>query len=234
MTASRQGELCETQGETSATKAAAAVPPQPFVFEGPQLSSSPFRHFIVDRVFEPVAANMLLAWLEGLDQEWLDHEKAFYRNSNYHLSPDRLNGAALDVLGGHGIEVVRRRIEELFEQRFEPNCHVSANRYTAGQGTLIHTDFDPNGRGEDPFFFTHRFLVYLNRGWSPGQGGVLGLFESPDSTVPSAAIEPVHNRGVGLAIGPRSHHAVAAVKGAQRFTLNFCFRSLTGDYELPG
>lgn len=195
-----------------------------------QRHAEPFRHLTVEEVFPSGLADAVLSWLETTDA-WVPREEAFYRSENIHLSAANVPPELAPLFSPVSRRELRRSLEEHFRHEFAPTLHVSANKYLPGQGTLIHTDFVPGHMTRDRFFFTHRFLVYFLRTWDAGCGGALGLFASAEPASLVRTIEPGHNAGVGLVIGPRSHHAVAAVKEGVRYTLNFCLRSATGEYE---
>jgi Rps23 Pro-64 3,4-dihydroxylase Tpa1-like proline 4-hydroxylase len=158
-------------------------------------------------------------------------EELFYRSENIYLSAANVPPALAAVFSPASRRELRQSLEEHFRHEFAPTLQVTANKYLPGQGTLIHTDFVPRHLGRDRFFFTHRFLAYFLRTWASGCGGALGLFASTNQASLAKTIEPSHNAGVGLVIGPRSYHAVASVKEGARYTLNFCLRSATGEYE---
>lgn len=192
--------------------------------------AEPFPHLVIDGVLAGGLADDILAWMETT-ASWVSREERFYRSDNIHFSPGNVPAELAPLLSACPRRELRLALEEHFRHRFQPTVHVSANRYRPGQGTLIHTDFVPGHLERDPFFFTHRFLIYFLRGWDAGCGGALGLFTSADPAGLTKTIKPIHNRGVGLVIGPRSYHAVAAVNDGERYTVNICLRSATGEYE---
>jgi hypothetical protein len=190
----------------------------------------PFPHLVIDGVLPSGLADDVLAWMETT-ASWIPREERFYRSDNIHFSPANLPPELASLLSTDARRDLRLALEDHFRHKFLPTLHVSANRYRPGQGTLIHTDFVPSHFERDRFFFTHRFLVYFLRDWDAGRGGALGLFASTDVASLMKTIDPIHNRGVGLVIGPRSYHAVAAVHDGERYTINICLRSVTGEYE---
>jgi len=181
----------------------------------------PFRHFQVAQVLDEQLADRLLAWLETTPN-FIPRNQEFYRSSAFHVSPTAAPAALETFFSVPNFQALRGIMSESFGVPLADRIFLSANRYVPGQGTLIHTDYEPDGRRTE-FSFTHRFLLYLNRGWAAADGGALGLFDGPEPTDLVTTVAPTHNRGVALEIGPTSYHAVAAVQSGQRYSLNFTF-----------
>ncbi len=184
----------------------------------------PFRHFQVARVLDKQLADRLLEWLETAPG-FIPRNELFYRSSAFHVSPQTAPPALREFFSVSNFQALRGIMSESFDLPFADRVIVSVNRYGLGQGTLIHTDYEPDGQ-RTTFSFTHRFLLYLNRGWRAACGGELGLFDGPEPTDLVATVTPTHNSGVALEIGPTSYHAVAAVRFGQRYSLNFTFAAL--------
>lgn len=189
--------------------------------------TAPFSHAVFHDVLPAELAEAALAWLEERT-EWMRHERDFYRSHNVHLSPGVVRGGAAPMFDPQALAAFRTSLGELFQTAWDRSgFHISANRYSPDDGTLIHTDYVvPEAR--DQYYFTHRFILYLNRGWYPRSGGELGLFPSADATAPTRVIEPRHNTAAALAIGPRAYHAVACVQEGARYSINFCLRVADG------
>jgi Rps23 Pro-64 3,4-dihydroxylase Tpa1-like proline 4-hydroxylase len=196
----------------------------PWRFEAGLPAQRPFRHFQVGQVLDGQLAGRLLEWLE-VAPNFIPHNKKFYRSSAFHVSPRNAPQALEEFFTVSNFQALRGIMSESFALPFTDRVILSANRYGPGQGTLIHTDYEPDGRRND-FSFTHRFLLYLNRGWIAAAGGELGLFDGPEPTDLVTSVAPTHNSGLAIEIGPTSYHAVAAVRSGQRYSLNFTFAAL--------
>lgn len=193
-------------------------------FAPAQPTGRPFPHFQVAQVLDERLADRLLEWLETTPN-FIPRNEEFYRSSAFHVSPTTAPPALERFFSVPNFQALRGIMSESFDLPFADRVFLSANRYVPGQGTLIHTDYEPDGRRND-FSFTHRFLLYLNRGWAAADGGALGLFDGPEPTDLVTSVAPTHNSGVALEIGPTSYHAVAAVHSGQRYSLNFTFAVL--------
>jgi len=189
----------------------------------------PWPHFHVGQVLSHEMADRLLTWLETTDL-FLPRREEFYRSSAFHLSPQNVPDHLSDFVSTETLKALMNKVEQLFGINFHERFSVSANRYGPSQGTLIHTDYVDVAR-RDEYFFTHRFLIYLNRDWQESNGGWLGLFNSANESDLAKTVAPANNTGIGLVISPRSYHAVSAVTRGNRYTLNFTFRSRTEDSE---
>ncbi|OPD56275.1 2OG-Fe(II) oxygenase [Bacillus anthracis] len=202
----------------------------PLQFEGVRKFETPFKHFEVSEVLKPEESYRILTWLENTNM-FIPRKEQFYRSSAFHLSPENAPNDVTDFFSIENLANFKIKIEEIFKIKFKDKFTVSANKYLPGQGTLIHTDY-VRANYRDEFFFTHRFLLYFNRGWKPEDGGSLGIFNSPNPSDLEKVINPVHNTGVGLSINPHSYHAVEAVSSGERYTLNFTFLAADGEHQL--
>jgi Rps23 Pro-64 3,4-dihydroxylase Tpa1-like proline 4-hydroxylase len=185
------------------------------------VSATPFPHLRTHDVLAAGVADRLLAWAESAPH-FTARNTEFYRSSAFHVGPHSAPAELRDFFSDRNVAALRELMATAFATEFTDRVFLSVNRYGRGQGTLIHTDHEQAHRRSE-FSFTHRFLLYLNRGWRPADGGTLGLFDGPDPTRLRTTIEPLHNSAVALEIGPESYHAVAAVRSGQRFSLNFTF-----------
>ncbi|WP_394825532.1 2OG-Fe(II) oxygenase [Pendulispora albinea] len=196
---------------------------------GVSRSDTPFSHFTVEHVFTPDLALSLLEWLEETDQ-WHLKTAEHFRMFSFFPSEESAPLHLRDVFTPSFGAVLRNRLEDLFCTRFDERFFIAANKHSQGHGTSIHNDYAALGK-QERYFFTHRFLVYLIRDWDVSAGGSLGLFTSPDSTVPYRTIPPLHNTGVGMVMGKKSFHALDPVNAGDRYSLTISLVSATGDYE---
>lgn len=191
--------------------------------EGVETISEPYKHFQVKKIFNSAAANTILSWLETTNL-FIPRKEHFYRSEAFHLSPANIPNNLQQYFNMNNLNQIKELAQEVFDVKFKDKFTVSANKYLTGQGTLIHTDYiTPKNR--DEFYFTHRFLIYLNREWNEDDGGKLGLFGSASEKDIKKLIKPLHNSGIGFQVSPISYHAVEFVKSGERFSLNFTFIS---------
>ncbi|MFE2302487.1 2OG-Fe(II) oxygenase [Streptomyces sp. NPDC059445] len=185
------------------------------------LSTDPFRHATGQNMLSNEDAERILNWLKVTD-EFIPRNEEFYRSSAFHIGPQNSPACWKDVFSSAMVSTIRLQVQELFKVALRPDVYISANCYRAGQGTLIHTDYQPPGK-RDEFYTTHRLILYLNSAWDESDGGRLGLFRSAADTTPVATVDPISNSGVALEIRPNSFHAVSAIHGGERYSINFTF-----------
>jgi hypothetical protein len=188
----------------------------------------PFPHAAFDCFLDEEEAAVGLDWLKN-ECPWREREEEHYRSSNWHLDPAHLPSPLDVILSREKREEIRTAMERIFGVRLSPSLSLQANKYVAGDGTAVHSDYDPAKRSGQ-YFFTHRLLWYLNDGWTEEQGGLLGLFE-PDSSEPVVLVEPRHNSGAAMAMSDRSLHAVSAQVTGVRYALVFSYTTESGEYQ---
>ncbi|OPD56325.1 hypothetical protein BVG01_25040 [Bacillus anthracis] len=191
-------------------------------FNGCKLSHTPFTHVRIEEVFSNDIAEKLLIWLENYEN-WKDDTDSLNKSLSSQLTVNEIPQYLKNVFSGDILAKLKTKLESIFEVRFEENIYISVTKRTVGHGTKIHTDYiQPENR--DKYYFTHRFLIYLNNGWDKKDGGMLGIFESYDANSIVNTIEPLHNSGFGFVISPNSYHAVGAVSDGERYNLLISLR----------
>lgn len=190
----------------------------------------PYKHFSLDNPFKPQDADKILRWLETTNM-FTSRKERLLRSSSFFLSAENIPSEVADFFSNQNLISLKKDIENIFNIEFKDYFTVSANKFVLGEGALIHTDYiDPESKSE--IYFTHRFLLYFNRGWVETDGGSLGIFNSSDQNDLEKTINPIHNTAIGFAINPHSYHAVSAIKNGIRFTLNFSFTSKNGLHQI--
>jgi Rps23 Pro-64 3,4-dihydroxylase Tpa1-like proline 4-hydroxylase len=176
---------------------------------------SPFPHVVSDEALDPSKTGHLLDWLEQA-APWKLVEETFYEQYEFSLSKLDLPLAAAALVSRASIQNLSAFVERSFGTRLTARVDITAHKLQEGQRIRIHNDFIP---GQE----SHRVLIQLNRGWADENGGLLMLFDSPDSSDLRRVFRPVHNSCVAFEISQRSHHAVSMIHGGQRFTLVYSF-----------
>ena len=98
---------------------------------------------------------------------------------------------------------------------------MTAHRLTAGQRIRIHNDYIEKGE-------THRLIVQLNRGWTPGDGGHLMLFGSGRPEDVRVVLAPLSRQALVFEISHGSHHAVSEVVHGERYSIVYSFHAVDG------
>lgn len=175
----------------------------------------PFPFFFVDAAFseEQCAA---LEQLFSQDIEWQHRDGAFYRCSICDVTeiiPATFQGEILARMREiTGLPLVNRML-------------ITAQRMQPGQVIGIHSD--------RPFlgYEIARLVLQLNKHWQAEHGGVLELFESPESEA-VLGVNPEYNKAVGFLLHPDSYHAVTEVtQPRQTVVFNFWHMANTPELE---
>jgi hypothetical protein len=196
---------------------------------GASMFDQPFQHGTIQQVFNIETARALSEWI-GAASTWKECDSAVPARRTFYWNSDGAPGPIRDTLTPGLMQSLRDRVEELFGRRFSTTFTVSANRYSAGHGIKIHNDYFP-APGSHPFFFTHRLIVYLSPGGDASSGGLLGIFAGDKPQDRVRTIVPTFNSASVMAMGPRSFHAVSAVRAGTRYSIGFSFTNTTGGYE---
>ena len=177
--------------------------------------STPFDYFTSPETFCNGFDLELLEWLEKYDS-WKLVEKDFYEQYEFSFLDIQLPPHLAFFQQSSSLQVIKAKIEEIFQTRLNDKIDFNAHKLVAGQRIRIHNDFIPRQE-------THRLIIQLNRGWSDENGGLLLLFNSGDPSDIHKIISPVHNSAVAFKISPNSNHAVSTVYEGGRFTLVYSF-----------
>jgi hypothetical protein len=101
------------------------------------------------------------------------------------------------------------RMREITGLPLTDDVQVTAQRVMPGQSIGVHSDRPLLG------YEFARLVIHLNAGWQPGHGGLLELFERPD-TAPAEQLGPRHNVAFGFTLHTNSHHGVTEVTRVRR------------------
>jgi len=177
--------------------------------------SRPFPYFHSPEAFTKDVSEEILNWLE-FEARWKLVEANFYEQYEFSAADAELPARLSFLREDFFLSELKTRIQFLFRSTLSNRIDLTAHKLVPGQRIRIHNDFIP---GQE----THRLLIQLNRDWTDDNGGFLLLFNSSDPADVHKIFRPSHNSVVGLAITPKSHHAVSAIHHGERFTLVYSF-----------
>lgn len=190
-----------------------------FDFPSARVERDPFPHFSVADFCDPAFAARLLQWFER-EAEWKSRRMAnFYVYSDINLRTSDLPKEMEFLVEDEFLSHLRREVGRSFGAKLEGYVDVTAHRLAAGDRIRAHSDWVT-------LRFTHRMLVQVNRGWKPGNGGVLGLLDRDPKTEGRPrvkSIEPHHRSGFAFEVSEKSFHRVSRVTEGERYTLIFSF-----------
>ncbi len=200
------------------------------IFENVTINHEPFKYFTVEKPLESELAEELLKVLESIE-DWVKGEKEYFSLLAFRISKPPIRDEFQFLCSEAFQNKLLKLCENTFSTPLEKILGISAHKLTKGHGTAIHNDFLELSLRKEMDYFTHRFLIYLNKGWDEEDGGILGIFNSDDPEDIADLIFPIHNTGVGLAMGTKSQHAVSEMNSNTRYVLSFSMVSKSGDYE---
>ena len=166
----------------------------------------PFPHVLIDEVLNNSQCLILCRYLERL--QWKKSQSRFY---GFDVAP---KGHLLEMLLPDSIiSAIIRATLRLPRISRGGKVRISAHRYRPGDGIGPHTDAGVHA---------YRFILNLNRGWSPEDGGMWLLSDNARLTEP-VLIAPKNNSGFGFATGPRTFHALAERSASEAYSVIFEF-----------
>jgi hypothetical protein len=188
-------------------------------FESYEKYSEPYRYFIGAEFLNKDSADALLEWFVNQaiwDRRSIDD---FYETFDVNFSRSPTEGI-MAILGSETFRLfLKKKMEALFDCRLSPRVDMSAHKLVPGYRIGVHTD-----HGEQPH--THRLLIQVNSGWSPSNGGLLFVLNTPKPTSieeDASVYIPAHQSSFAFEITPNSYHAVSKVLNGVRYTLVYSF-----------
>ena len=190
-----------------------------FDFPSVRVEHTPFSHFSVTNFCNSTFATRLLKWFES-EADWKPRRmENFYVYSDINLRTSELPRALAFLIDEVFLAQLRHEVGKSFSTKLEGFVDVTAHRLGEGDRIRAHSDFVT-------LRFTHRLLLQVNRGWKPGNGGVLNLLDRDphtDSRPRIRAIVPQHRSGFAFEVSEKSFHKVTRVREGERYTLLFSF-----------
>ena len=188
---------------------------------GVQSMSSPYRHLRMYPILDPALAQRALSWLRHTEA-WARQEGTFFRHDTFALSPDVVPPDAAQIVSPKTLGSLRALLQSRFATEVEPFALVEAHRSTMRDDIGLHTDADVSEL---------RLMLNLNAGWTPSQGGVLQLQDSPGRPCRRVRYRPLHNSATAFRTASDSYHRVSSVLEDERYTLLYRFPIVTKSKE---
>ena len=183
-----------------------------------RLEMDPFPFSVVRDALCDGIEQATLSWFEQ-GAPWRLTEESFYSQHEFDMRDVELPSDVAQLAADTTLARVRELISELFDRRFGTAVDMTAHRLTAGQRIRIHDDYLEGGE-------THRLIVQLNRGWTPGDGGHLLLFGGREPEDVRVVLAPMSKHALLFEISQRSHHAVSEVVRGERYAIVYSFHAV--------
>lgn len=182
-----------------------------------RLEMDPFPFSVVPDALCDGVERATLSWFERA-APWSLTEESFYSQHEFDMRDVKLPSDVTQLAADTTVTALRDLISGLFRRRLRTTVDVIAHRLTAGQRIRIHDDYLEGGE-------THRLVVQLNRGWTPGDGGQLLLFGGGQPEDVRVVLAPVSKQALIFEISRCSHHAVSEVARGERYSIVYSFHA---------
>jgi len=182
-----------------------------------RLEMDPFPFSVVPDALCDGVERATLSWFERA-APWSLTEESFYSQHEFDMRDVKLPSDVTQLAADTTVTALRDLISGLFRRRLRTTVDVIAHRLTAGQRIRIHDDYLEGGE-------THRLVVQLNRGWTPGDGGQLLLFGGGQPEDVRVVLAPVSKQALIFEISRCSHHAVSKVARGERYSIVYSFHA---------
>ncbi|MCY3818411.1 MAG: 2OG-Fe(II) oxygenase [Gammaproteobacteria bacterium] len=184
---------------------------------GARLETDPFPFSVVPGALSDGMERATLSWFED-SAPWRLTRECFYSQQEFDMRDIDLPSDIAPLAASATLAGMRELVSELFERRLEATVDIVAHRLTAGQRIRIHNDYLEKGE-------THRLVMQLNRGWTPGDGGYLMLFGSGRPEDVRVVLAPTSKQALLFEISHGSHHAVSEVTRGERYSIVYSFHA---------
>lgn len=182
------------------------------------LETDPFPFSVVPDALCDGIEQATLSWFEQA-APWRLTEESFYSQHEFDMRDAELPSDIAELAAGTTLVGMRELVSELFQRRLGTAVDLTAHRLTAGQRIRIHDDYLDGGE-------THRLILQLNRGWTPGDGGRLLLFGGREPEDVRVVLAPMSKQALLFEISQRSHHAVSEVVRGERYSIVYSFHAV--------
>ena len=184
---------------------------------GARVEMAPFPFSVVPDALCDGTEQATLSWFEQA-APWRLTEESFYSQHEFDMRDVELPSDIAELASGTTLAGMRELVSELFHRRLRTAVDLTAHRLTAGQRIRIHDDYLDGGE-------THRLILQLNRGWTPGDGGHLLLFGGREPEDVRVVLAPRSKQALLFEISHRSHHAVSKVVRGERYSIVYSFHA---------
>jgi hypothetical protein len=161
------------------------------------LMTRPFPHLLLEDVLSEGLPSKILSFLEGV--AWKHNRGSFFEFQEI------LNGSDLhslrSTLASTNMEaLVRFELENSLQIPLSNPLYFGVQKYAQHSGISSHTDADVKAV---------RFILNLNRGWSPRDGGIWLLAENYELWPDPEFVIPKNNFGFAFVPGTQTFHALS-------------------------
>lgn len=174
-------------------------------------NAKPFCHLVLEDILANDAFADILAFLEGI--VWKESQGSFFSFQEVLNSIDFQTLSRL-LLSTQADSPIRNELENGLHINLSESVHFGFQKYTKGAGIAPHTDNELRAA---------RFILNLNRGWIPTDGGIWLLSDNNQLLPEPEIIVPVQNSGFGFVPGQNTYHALSERTRSESYAVIFEF-----------
>lgn len=174
-------------------------------------NTQPFNHVLLENVLANDVSADILAFLEGI--VWKEVRGSFF---SFHEVPNNIDRDALTdlLLSQRAESLIRDNLENGLQITLSLPVRFGVQKYVQGAGIGPHTDNELSAA---------RFILNLNRGWTPSDGGIWLLSDNNQLLPEPEFIAPANNSGFGFVPGRSTYHALSERNVSEAFAIIFEF-----------
>lgn len=174
------------------------------------LGTAPFRHLLLENILDDNLCSDLITFLEKV--VWKKSEEKFYTFQKI-LNDDDVE-ALSGLLRANAEPSIRTELEDALRVNLPVPARFAAQKYLRGAGVGPHTDSGVSAA---------RFVLNLNRRWTPNDGGIWLLADNSQFLPEPEFVVPVNNSGFGFVPGRNTYHALSERNSSEAYAIVFEF-----------
>ena len=161
------------------------------------VSKTPFKHLLLENVLANEVFTGILAFLEGA--VWKESRESLFSFKKIPSSADIKSLNSL-LFQSQADSLIRFELENALQISLSQPVRLVAQKYMPGSGIGPHTDSEVRAA---------RFILNLNRAWTPSDGGIWLLSDNNKLSPEPEFVAPVSNSGFGFVPGRNTYHALS-------------------------
>lgn len=174
------------------------------------LSEVPFGHLVLENILTAELCSNLVELLETFF--WKESQESFFKIQKLLDSADAklLSGLLRDAAEPS----IKAELENALRVGLRAPAHFGVQKYVQGNGIGPHTDSNVKAA---------RFVLNLNRGWIPRDGGIWLLSDNNQLLPEPQFVAPINNSGFGFVPGENTYHALSERNSSEAYAIIFEF-----------
>lgn len=207
---------------------------------GAYQNASPFRHVVIDGLFDPGLLDPLSAEMTGIARgQWMVVENEGSERFLRMRSVVQLRDSGMQLLSlVHSASFLYMLSEITGIWQLLPDPYLQGSGYAAMRpGDFFNVHSDRSVAYETGLTRRLAMIIFLNKSWKPEYNGQLELW-NPEATKCEASIEPIFNRTIIFEVAHPNYHGVPAPiacppdRSRQSFMFYFHTVGIDGKFDI--